>query len=574
MLLSHLSIKNMAIIESLSLDLNERMTVLTGETGAGKSIIIDSISLLLGERARADVIRHNEDKAVIEAVFNVPIKAGLQQFLEDNDIDYDQDEGLVIKRTIKRTGGSQIRLNGSIVTVNQLKELGGMLVDIHVQHDSFRLFQPEMYYGLLDNLVLNDKVSKLREDYLKSLTDYRDAVTAYKGFKAKSEDIEARMFQLNDEKDELVEAKLSAGEFEDLAQQRDLMASSDELHSIFSEVLEATNGDEATMELLYPVLEQVEDLVKINSKFEPLLTQIRDVYYNLEDFVGTMMREKSKLTYDPSELEVIENRISDLRRLERKYKMDISELIVYEKQINEELSQFENVAEYEEDLINEIKDSHKLLIECGEALNDVRVKIADKVKKALVKELQDLKLPNAQFDVLFTRVATDDAMRNNYTSNGLYEIDLLLSTNKGEPLKPLNKVASGGELSRIMLALKSILNRGQLIGTIIFDEIDTGVSGQVATSIGAKMQEISNYKQVLCITHLPQVASFAHYHLHVSKTDNDGRTTTQVHYLEGEARVHEIAVMMSDERVTEASLSNAREMLASKGSNEFHLSER
>lgn len=554
----------MAIIESLSLDLNESMTVLTGETGAGKSIIIDSISLLLGERARADVIRHNEDKAVIEAVFNVPIKARLQQFLEDNDIDYDQDEGLVIKRIIKRTGGSQIRLNGSIITVNQLKELGGMLVDIHVQHDSFRLFQPDMYYGLLDNLVLNDKVTKLREDYLKSLTDYRHALKAYKGFKAKSEDIEARMFQLNDEKNELAEAKLSAGEFENLVQQRDLMASSDELHSIFSEVLEATNGDEAAMELLYPVLAQVEDLVKINSKFEPLLTQIRDVYYNLEDFVGTITSEKSKLTYDPSDLEVIENRMSDLRRLERKYKMDVSELIVYEKQINEELSQFENVDLYEEDLLNDIKDCHTRLIECGEALNDVRVKIADKVKKALVKELQDLKLPNAQFDVSFNRVLTDDVMCNHYKSNGLYEIDLLLSTNKGEPLKPLNKVASGGELSRIMLALKSILNRGQLIGTIIFDEIDTGVSGQVATSIGAKMQEISSYKQVLCITHLPQVASFAHHHLHVSKTDRDGRTTTKVSYLEGNARVHEIAVMMSDEKVTKASLSNAREMLASK----------
>lgn len=554
----------MAIIESLSLDLNEGMTVLTGETGAGKSIIIDSISLLLGERARADVIRHNEDKAVIEAVFNVPIKARLQQFLEDNDIDYDQNEGLIIKRTIKRIGGSQIRLNGSIVTVSQLKEVGSMLVDIHVQHDSFRLFQPEMYYSLLDNLVLNDKVFKLRNDYLNALTTYRAAVTAHKGFKSKSEDIEARIFQLNEASKELAEAKLLEGEFEALVAQRDLMSSTDELHTIFSEVLEATNGDDAAMELLYPILTQVEDLVKINSKFEPLLTQIRDVYYNLEDFAGTITREKSKLTYDPSELEFIEDRISELRRLERKYKMDISELIVYEKQIHEELSKIENVAEYEEDLLNEIKDSHHLLIECGEALNDVRVKIADKVKKALVKELQDLKLTHAQFDVSFERVKTNDVMSNTYTSNGIYEIDLLLSTNKGEPLKPLNKVASGGELSRIMLGLKSILNRGQLIGTIIFDEIDTGVSGQVATSIGAKMQEVSSYKQVLCITHLPQVASFAHHHLHVSKADIDGRTTTQVRYLQGDERVHEIAVMMSDEKVTEASLNNAKEMLAAK----------
>ena len=555
----------MAIIESLDLDLNDKMTVLTGETGAGKSIIIDSISLLLGARAQADVIRHNEDKAIIEAVFNVPIKGELQQFLNDNDIEYDEDDGLVIKRVIKRAGGSQVRLNGSIVTVNQLRELGGMLVDIHVQHDSFRLFRPEMYYSLLDNLVQSDKVSVLRNGYLEALAEYRRSLVAYQDFKMKLQDMEARLFQIKGEAQDLAEVGMVAGELEDLVLQRDLMASSDELHSIFSGILEVTNEDGAAMDVLYPVLAQVEDLVGINAKFEPLLTQIRDVYYNLEDFNQTMTREKGKLTYDPSELEKIEDRISDLRRLERKFQRDIGELIEYENQIKAEIAQFENVDEYEEDLLNAIKDSHKLLVDRGEALNDARVAIAKRVKTALVKELQDLKLPNAQFDVAFTRITTEQPMKGNYSSNGLYEIDLLLSTNKGEPLKPLNKVASGGELSRIMLALKSILNRGQLIGTIIFDEIDTGVSGQVATSIGAKMQEVSGYKQVICITHLPQVATHANHHLHVSKIDIDGRTTTQVQYLEGEDRVHEIAVMMSDETVTETALANAREMLSSKG---------
>ena len=555
----------MAIIESLSLDFNDKMTVLTGETGAGKSIIIDSISLLLGERARADVIRHHEDKAVIEAVFHVPIKDALKEFLEENDIDYEEDEGLIIKRTIKRSSGSQVRLNGSIVTVNQLKELGAMLVDIHVQHDSFRLFQPDAYDRLLDNLVQSDKIVRLREGYLDALASYRRGVKDYKDFKAKTDDMEARLFQLKAEVEELKDAKLVPDELSELMSRRDLMASSDEIHSIFSEIIEATNGDDATLELLYPVLSQVEDLAKINPKFEPLLIQIRDVYYNLEDFTQTITREKGKLTYDPRELEVIEDRISDLRRLERKYTMDIADLIEHEKNINAQLNQFENIDEHEEDLINAIKDAHEQLINRGEALNDARVMIATRVKKALVKELQDLKLPNAQFDVEFVRVATEDVMNGKYSSKGLYEIDLLLSTNKGEPLKPLNKVASGGELSRIMLALKSILNRGQALGTIIFDEIDTGVSGQVATSIGAKMQEIAGYKQVLCITHLPQVASYAQHHLHVSKSDSKGRTTTTVSYLEGEDRVREIAVMMSDEKVTEASLNNAREMLLSKG---------
>ena len=565
LVLSHLSIRNMAIIEQLSLDLSDKMTVLTGETGAGKSIIIDSISLLLGERARADVIRHNEDKAIIEAVFKLPNKTGIMQFLADNEIDYDEDEGLIIKRTIKKVGGSQVRVNGSIITVNQLKELGNMLIDIHVQHDSFRLFQPEKYYGLLDNLVQNDKIILLRQAYLDVLKSYQQAKKELKSFQKKSKDTEDQLYKLKAEKEELSAANLINGEYEELVAKRDMMSSSDELHSIFEEILQSTDDDDAALEQLYPVLTLVEELIEIYPLLSPLKAQFNDIYYNLEDFIATMKKEKNNLDYDPSELEVIEERIALMRRLERKYQMEISELILHEQNITAQINQFENIEEYEQDLINELEKFHSQLIERGEILNDARMSIAGRVKKALIKELQDLKLPNAQFDVSFTRVDTSDFISGNYSSNGLYEIDLLLSTNKGEPSKPLNKVASGGELSRIMLALKSILNRGQLISTIIFDEIDTGVSGQVATSIGAKMREISSYKQVLCITHLPQVASYAHQHLHVSKSDSKGRTTTSVSYLEGEDRVREIAVMMSDEKVTEASLNNAREMLLSKG---------
>lgn len=554
----------MAIIESLSLDFKDKMTVLTGETGAGKSIIIDSISLLLGGRASTDIIRHHEDKAIVEAVFNLPITGALKEFLSDNDIEFEQEEGLIIKRTIKRTGGSQVRLNGSIVTVNQLKEIGSMLVDIHVQHDSFRLFQPEMYYSMLDNLVQNDKIIKLRTHYLEALTQFKKAQTAYRTFKKDAQNLEERLYKIRAEKDELDDADLTVGEYEQLVARKNLMSSSDDLHGILEDVLTATDDEDAAMELLYPVLDLVEELVTINPKLTPLLQQIKDVYYNLEDFVLTIKKEKGHLDFDPHALEEVEGRISTIRRLERKYKRDEAELIDYHHAITAELDQYERVDEYEEDLLNEIGETHEALIARGEALNEARVMIANRVKKALVKELQDLKLPNAQFDVTFTRLETGEPMEAVYTANGLYVIDLLLSTNVGEPLKPLAKVASGGELSRIMLALKSILNRGQLIGTIIFDEIDTGVSGQVATSIGAKMQEIASYKQVLCITHLPQVASYAHQHLHVSKTDVAGRTTTGVKYLEGDARVHEIAVMMSDEQVTDASLSNAREMLASK----------
>ena len=554
----------MAIIEAISLDFNEKMTVLTGETGAGKSIIIDSISLLLGGRASTEIIRHNEEKAIIEAVFNVPIKGELQRFLEDNDLDYDETDGLVIKRVIKRTGSSQIRLNGQLVSANQLKALGELLVDIHLQHDSLRLFSPEMYYRLLDNLVKNEKVTVLRQGYLDALADYQRALVEYRNFQTKSQDVALRLFKLEDEVAEFDRAQLRQGELEELLTQQAMLASAEDLHLLFGEIMAATTADGQALELLYPLIDAVEHLVKINAKFEPFLSQIRDVYYNLEDFTQMISREKSQLTFDPQEFEQIETRISDLRRLERKYQLDITELIKYEAQIRAELANFLNAGDHEEDLLSEVRQTHKRLIERGESLNEARVMIANKVKTALIKELDDLKLPNTQFDIAFNRLNVDDALNSNFSSNGLYVIDLLLSTNKGEPLKPINKVASGGELSRIMLALKSILNRGQQITTIIFDEIDSGVSGQVATSIGAKMQEIAAFKQVLCITHLPQVASYAQHHLHVSKVDNNEKTLTKASYLEGEARVHEIAVMMSDETVTQASLENARQMLQSK----------
>ena len=563
-MLSHLTIKNMAIIEKLSLDFGEKMTVLTGETGAGKSIIIDSISLLLGDRASADVIRHNEDKATIEAVFNPKSSSELVAFFESHDIDYDVNDGIVIKRTIRKAGGSQVRINGELVTVNQLKELGSFLVDIHVQHDTFRLFKPEAYYGLIDNLVTSDKLRLLREGYQEALGSYKEAKACHEDFKKKAKDMASRLTQLTAESEELEAANLVAGELEELEEKQKLMADGDKLHGLFTDLLAAINGDDQAMECLHPALDLATSLSELNPKFEGLSAQIDDIYYTLEDLAASLTKEANGLMFDPSELDEVEIRIGELRRLERKYKMDVTELIVYRDEIQQELVQFEDVDGHLEELVAHIKATHARLIDAGELLNDARVKVADKVKTALVKELNDLKLPNAAFDITFDRMNTDDVMDGSYSSNGLYEIDFLLSTNKGEPLKPLNKVASGGELSRIMLALKSILNRGQLLETIIFDEIDTGVSGQVATSIGAKMQEVSEFKQVLCITHLPQVASYAHHHLHVSKSDQDGRTITQVNYLEGEDRVHEIAVMMSDESVTEASLNNAREMLASK----------
>jgi len=564
-MISHLVIKNMAIVDEIILDFKQNMTVLTGETGAGKSIIIDSISLLLGERAKADIIRHGEDKAVIEGVFDVDYKPEIVQFLETNDIDYEIDESLIIKRIIKSTGGSQIRINGALASLTQLKQLGNMLVDVHVQHDSFRLFTPEKYPDIIDNLVQNDKIIKLKNNYYEAIVQYKKDLKNLNAFNEVAKHSTSRLFTIQSELKDLEAAELVEGEEEELLYKKNLIVASDDINTIYAEILESTENRDGALDLIYPVLDLMEDLIEINPKLIELQTQIKDIYYNLEDFNQTIQKEQARLDYDPRELEDIDNRLSVLKRLGRKFQMDTYEMIEYLQEIRNERDELENLDNKIDELTLKLQISYDLVLSTGETLNEARVQIARRVEEALVKELRDLKLPNAQFEIGFKRSVSDDITKNSFSINGLYDIDMYLSTNRGEPLKPINKVASGGELSRIMLGLKSILIRGQALGTIIFDEIDTGVSGQVATSIGAKMQEIASFKQVFCITHLPQVASYAHYHLHVTKIEKNNRTATQVKYLTREERVHEIAVMMSDEVVTEASLKNAREMLKSKG---------
>ena len=550
----------MAIIESLELDFRDGMTVLTGETGAGKSIIIDAISLVLGARASSDMIRHGEDKGAIEATFNVENSPVLCRFFDELDIDFDPE--LMIQRILKRSGSSSVRINGVMVTVSHLRALGDMLIDIHVQHDSFRLFQPEHNYALLDNLAGGEGLlTSVNVAYQDALVNFMSAKSEYEEFLNKSRSIGDRLEFIRFQKSEIEKVGLVPEELEELEERVKIIASADQLHGLFTDILSATNDEGASLEHLYTTLEKTQSLVAIDANYNAQLMQINDIYYGLEDFVGTISAAFDKLTYEPEELESLQTRIGELRRLERKYKMSIAEIIAYYDDICKELEQFEDTDAAEARLLERVRIRHDELIAAGEKLNNGRKQVAEKVKLDLTGELQDLYLPNANFDVHFKPLACVSFLEANYNEKGIYDISFMLSTNKGEPMKELHKVASGGELSRIMLALKTILNRGQIIGTLIFDEIDTGVSGQVAAGIGAKMQEISKNKQVLCITHLPQVASQAKHHIHVSKSENNGRTATSVAYLDDEARVHELATMLSDTNVTESALLNARELL-------------
>ncbi len=558
-MLSHLSIQNMAIIESLQLDLNKNMTVLTGETGAGKSIIIDAISLLIGDRASTDFIRHHEEMAIIEGVFEIEKNEPLKAYLLKQNIPVD--DQLLIKRTIKRVGSGQIRVNGELLSANQLKEMGQYLVDIHVQHDTHRLFHNEYNYQLIDNFDLTEEVQTINHRYQKALKNFNQSKQAYLNFKKNAEEIQKRLDLILFQKNEIEKANLKKGELEELEERRHLILNSDKLHKTYGQILHDLNCDGGAVERLYQAYNATQSLANIDESLSSAVTQMGDIYYGLEEFMDFISSKLDQLNYYPEELEEIESRLNELQQLKRKYRLELDEIINYYDQIVTELNQIEDSEHYEQSLYQAFEQAYHQLIEAGEALNHKRVEIADCIKTQLIVELHDLQLYNAQFDIEFSRLKVDDFLNVMFSTHGIYEIQFLLSTNKGEPMKPLNKVASGGELSRIMLALKTILNRGQFVSTIIFDEIDTGVSGQIASSIGSKMKEIARQKQVLCITHLPQVASLADHHLHVTKYEKEGRTVTAVKKLTMEERVHEVARMLSGDNVTESALLNAKQLL-------------
>ncbi|MCL1951123.1 MAG: DNA repair protein RecN [Turicibacter sp.] len=558
-MLTHLSIKNMAIIESLQLDLQPGMTVLTGETGAGKSIIIDAISLLIGDRASTDLIRHHEDMAVVEGIFEVEANDGLKKML--GDLDIEMDGQIVIKRTIRRATNGQIRVNGQLVTASHLRQIGAQLIDIHVQHDTHRLFSPEFNYEVLDNMAIDDSLRELNKEYAEALQSFIKSRQDYLDYRKNSEEVQARLDLIQFQKNELEKANLKIGELDELEKRRSVISNSDKLHSSLTSILQLVNDEGGALEQLYDALHLTTAMQALDPALGEAVTTINDIYYGLEEYAGTISHQLGSLSYEPEELEALDARISVLQQLKRKYRMEVEEIISYYEKISSELAQVEDGEHYGQSLVQKVKETNKHLLHVGERLNEARKSIAGQIKTSLIRELADLQLSNSQFDVQFTRQKNENILTGTYYNHGLYDIQFLLSTNKGEPLKPLHKVASGGELSRVMLALKTILNRGQLISTIIFDEIDTGVSGLVASSIGSKMLEIAKTKQILCITHLPQVASLARQHIHVSKYEKANRTVTRVKELDLHERTLEIARMLSGEDITESAMENARQLL-------------
>ncbi len=562
-MLSQLKIKDFAIIDDLTISFNDKMTVLTGETGSGKSIIIDAINLLLGERASNEMIRHDKEKAVVEGLFFYENQK-IDEFLNEYGIETDS-QTIIINREIARNGRNICRINAQLVTVNQLKQIGTYLVDVHVQHDTQRLINASNYLYLIDSFA-DEAFHKELQEYKTALHDYADKLKAYHELirenMANQEKIDFYQFQLQ----EFKQAHISLAEYQELTEQQKSIANFDKIYENLNNAYKKLEENKV-LENIYESANHLGKLSFISTKYNDMNEVLLNIYYQLEDINKVLLSEIQSLDYNPQELDKIESRLSIYSALKRKYKTEIEGLIEYQKQIAEKIEKIDNFDFLIKDLQQQLSEKYHNILSLGLSLREKRQKIAKEIQKRLIEHLNDLKLLNTTFIINFNHIQIDE---NDYLNdkifheNGLDFIDFNVSFNLGEPPKPLSKVASGGELSRFMLGLKTILTEKQNLSTVIFDEIDTGVSGITANAIGQKIKSISQNTQVLCISHLPQVAAISDHHIYISKIEEHNRTFTVVKSLNEEERVLEIAKMIAGENINEVVINNAKNLLKIK----------
>lgn len=551
-MLTSLKIENVAIIESAAIEFGCGLNVLTGETGAGKSIVIDSINAILGERTSRDIIRTGAQSAKVYAVFE-DVNERVRNFLDENGIDC-EDGVLIINRTLSREGKNVCRINGAPVTVSMLREIGGELIDIHGQHDNQSLLSPEKHCGFVDSFAGNaDLITDYREKYgrlceirskLKKLTTDESS---------KSQRIDFLTYQI----DELEKAEITIGERDELKARKSLINNSQKVIESLNIAYEALKADGAGIDMITDAESEIANASAYMEMLGEASEKITDIRYELEDIAETVRDAMTEVDFDPSELEDIDERLDLLYRLSKKYGDTEEEMLEYLEKARAEL---DNIA-FSEERVKELQKQEKeALAETETAackLTESRKTAGKKLSNAICSELEFLDMPNVRFVVKCNDIGL--------TENGKDEIEFLISANAGEEPKPLAKIASGGELSRIMLAIKNVLAETDGVDTMIFDEIDTGVSGRAAQKIAMKLRSASKGRQVICVTHLAQIAAQGDVHLYISKSVSDGKTYTNIKSLIEEERVAEIARIMGGMEITKLQLESAREMLANAG---------
>ena len=558
-MIRYLRIKNLATIEELELQLESGFTILTGETGAGKSIIIDALKLLLGEKAQPDLIRTGKEEASIEAVFEVTDRKSLPESLELED-----GNRLFLQRIISSQGLSKSYLNGLLVPLKKLKELGELLIDIYGQNDHIFLLDTSNHLKFLDDFAeageLGERVRQAAAR-VRALIREKEALTARQ--KERAQRLDFITFQLK----EIEQAELRPGEDEELLQERAILKNSEKIAILVNQAIDIAYESE---ESLMTGVKRVENIVQELQNFFPELEgnrgQLADFNIFLKELVGNLIDLRDKYSSSPERLEEIEERLSQLEKLKRKYGSSIEEILGYLESIRKEKEELETSEEKLSDLDREIRAAFEDYSQlCGQ-LSRLRKERAAELEQLIVKELGQLAMTRARFRVEFRPLSPSLEDPSTIRDLGAEELEFILSPNPGEELRPLRRIASGGELSRIMLAFKSLGKETEKGRTLIFDEIDSGIGGKTADFVARKLQQLARRHQVLCITHLPQIASAAGHHFRIEKKTEKDRTFTLVRKLKDRERPEEIARLIAGTRLTEASLQMARELLEQNAS--------
>lgn len=551
-MLQQLYISNIAVIEKASIDFESGFTVLTGETGAGKSIIIDAICAVLGERTSKELIRTGADKASVSALFS-GISERTEQIIHELGIPMEEDRSLLIRRDIRPQGKSVCKINNVPVTVSMLKAVGETLIDILGQHESYKLLSPEMHGTYIDSFA---DTGALLEEYTEAYTDLRRLQREIDALNVDENQKSRRMDILRYQIEELEAAAVRIGEQAELTEKRDEIRNSERIVRGVEEARALLSGDESEdgiVSAISTAAEAIEQAARFAPSLISIAERLRDSEYILSDVSLEVSDYLDSASFDPEALDMIENRLELLYRLSLKYGETEEEMISFLEKARVELSEIEFSDEKREMLIEQYEAVKQKAVSLAKQLSAKRRAACDIFAKRVKKELSELNMPGMTFSV--------EQVRTPLTSFGCDRMQFLVSANAGEEPKPMSKIASGGELSRIMLAINTVLSSSNVIDTQIFDEIDTGISGEAANKVGGKLREVSKHAQVICVTHLAQIAAMADNHLYIEKKEENGKTFTGVHPLESDARVREIARIIGGDDITPLKLKMAEEMI-------------
>lgn len=552
-MLSLLHIENIAVIEKADIEFGCGLNVLTGETGAGKSIVIDSIGAVLGGRVTRELVRTGAENASVTAVFsNTGTEA--ERWCGENGIE--PEEELILMRKITADGKSACRINGTPISASQLRSLGESLLNIHGQHDGQRLLGEHNHLGYLDSFGTHEReltgYEKSFKRYMETKAE-RDRLMMDEGEKARRVDI--LEFQIN----ELEQAEIRPGEADELSGRRDFLKNAGKLSDAVNTAFQAIHGGDSgqgALDLIGEAERNISYALNFSAEFQELSESAEALKYSAEDIAEQLMDIKDRLEFSPEELDRIEDRLALLSRVFRKYGGGEEELLALLESLKAELDDITYSSEKVLKLEKILSERHGELLEAGKALTGARKKAAHKLEKRITAELEQLNMKGIRF-------AAEVSPKDDCDSRGFDQVRFLMSANAGEKLGRISKVASGGELARIMLAMKNVLAESEQLGTMVFDEIDTGVSGIAAQRVGEKLSDLARIRQVLCVTHLPQIAVFGDLHFSIQKSISGGRTYTEVRYLDRQGREEEIARLTGGEHITEMTLRSAGELLDS-----------